>query len=114
MIVALCTRGLSLGSFVELFALGSLDATWMWLAEMLDTAASGFTAPFSSRRQRASRILRRLLQVEVTSRETVSSDSLDDSMMRWIIALSGKRRAVYWPRSVMVKHVMVDGYLLFD
>lgn len=61
---------------------------------MLETAALGFTVPFSSRRHRASRISRRLLQVEMTSRETVSSDSLDDSMMRWIIARSGKRRAV--------------------
>lgn len=61
---------------------------------MLDTAASGFTVPFSSRRHRASRISRRLLQVEMTSRETVSSDSPVDSMMRWIIARSGKRRAV--------------------
>lgn len=81
-------RGLSLRSPVS-FASRSLDARWMWLAE-LDTAASGFTVPFPSRRHRASKILRRLLQVEVTSRETVSADSPDDSMMRWILARSGK------------------------
>lgn len=59
--MAVCTRSLSLT-----FPVVSLDA-WMWLADIFDTAAEGFTVLSSSRGHRASRISWRVVQVMETS-----------------------------------------------
>jgi hypothetical protein len=80
----------------------------MLLKDMSDTAM-GEIVPSSSISGGISRPLRRSLVVEVTSCMSVALDSPVDSTVRWTMASSGKRVAVWWPRRVMLREDMVDG-----